>query len=790
MDNWAGIFESSIMQEPIPEQTNLPKIELPNITLLSRLGEGSFARVYLAEHQIMKSKVAVKILQPTEEHDSKWKERFQREGQILSKLQHPNIVRFFTYGISSQGNPYIVMEFSEGQSLDSIIKKEGSFSAERACAIIEKLASALAIAHDNEIVHRDIKPGNIFLKDDGNPLLLDFGISKISTAGSAKLTATSQILGTPAYMSPEQAKGSAVVDHKSDQYSLACVLYFLLSGHTPFTGSSDLEVLMKHLSESPDLESLGISKDLTRILSTAMSKEPGERFASISKFADELKAADLRFTRKKSRAELSKISLACLAVIAVLALLISIAKNDLQNRESSLSNSVNQNKQAVEDEAILKQAEVSFREKRDDSQKYYEKFLLTNTGKTNNRLRIRALASLSSTLADKKRAFELAHEHLKILRGPEANKLFNTLSERDNDEYGALDRLSRLYYESSQPVESLKYANELEAYVKKTESMQGPKTDFNVCLLKSRNYWELGQPDEAVKEERKAFSLLHITFFEPDYFWELASNAARCRARAGRLKEGNEILEEMRFWLSQRNQQGLIDERDWISIFATHGLILKENPAWQDMVDKFLLDSYPTVMSASTLSAEEKIQIIERTTETLQRTQERTLNRTFTRTLHQDLIANLKASSQKGTLGEPFALQRSADVIAKRLCALKLKSEACSLYKDLDTYVLPSSKVSSKCKVLFLAKEILNWEEEGEPTITKQELAQLVIKLHAVIVESARDGSCDQALTNTVGLLRRVLMTHNMHEDAQKLEKDYNKISGKSLLTSPHASTH
>ncbi|MBX9720717.1 MAG: serine/threonine protein kinase, partial [Candidatus Obscuribacterales bacterium] len=269
-----------------------PEFTIPGLVIESVLGEGSNGRVYLAQHQILQKKVAVKVLHAAKGADESARLRFQREAQFLSKIEHPNIVRVHAFGLVDDAVPYIVMDYVEGQNLESLVQENGPLSVQQSCDLIEKIADALHTAHQLGITHRDIKPGNIILANGDCPILLDFGVAKFSTASSEQgITKTAQIVGTPAYLSPEQSAGKPGTA-KSDMYALSCVLFFLLSGKPLYSGQSDLEIMLKHATELPDFAGLKIGQPLKQFLAKGMAKNPDDRFADMKEFAEELHKLD------------------------------------------------------------------------------------------------------------------------------------------------------------------------------------------------------------------------------------------------------------------------------------------------------------------------------------------------------------------------------------------------------------------------------------------------------------------------------------------------------------------
>ncbi|MBX9572298.1 MAG: serine/threonine protein kinase [Candidatus Obscuribacterales bacterium] len=302
--------------QPLDESDHAYSLNVPNLTLRSKLGTGAHGSVYVAEHHILKKFVAVKILH-SEYGEANWDARFQREAQAMSRLSHPNIARIFSYSISADGRAVLVMELVNGRSLENSVNENGRFSAADAVRFFLPVLDAMQYAHDCGVIHRDIKPGNIMIDADGEPRVLDFGVAKLATADSAKqrLTTTGQIIGTPAYMSPEQCKGQEV-DSRSDVYSLGCVLFFMLTGKSVFAGN-DAEVLMAQVSQQAKVDSDGLSDDLVHTLQRALSKDPKMRFQNCKEFSESLLSANL--TNASSRSGRQRVVLGfALSIIAVL----------------------------------------------------------------------------------------------------------------------------------------------------------------------------------------------------------------------------------------------------------------------------------------------------------------------------------------------------------------------------------------------------------------------------------------------------------------------------------------
>ncbi len=272
-------------------------------TIKSELGRGGMATVYLAYDPVLERDVALKLLPNYFAHDPEFSARFEREAKTVAALEHGSIVSMYDYGEDGEW-PYFVMRLMKGGSLKERIA-EGPMSLEEAAKIIERVAGALDKAHSKEIVHRDLKPGNIMFDEDGAAYLGDFGIVKLAE-NTESYTRTGNTLGTPAYMSPEQADGKPDIDGRSDIYSLGIILYEMLTGSAPFTHDSMPRLLIMHLT-APIPNALDARPDLPAgvqdVIEKAMAKERDGRYATAAAFADALKAAMKGEQAVKSPAE-------------------------------------------------------------------------------------------------------------------------------------------------------------------------------------------------------------------------------------------------------------------------------------------------------------------------------------------------------------------------------------------------------------------------------------------------------------------------------------------------------
>src|SRR5881227_3406880 len=282
-------------------------------TIERELGRGGMATVYHTRDLKHDRPVALKVLRP-ELAAVLGAERFLREIRVTSQLQHPHILTLIDSG-EADGFLYYVMPYVEGESLRQRLEREGQLPLDEALRITRAVASALDFAHGRGVVHRDIKPENIMLHQ-GEPMVADFGIAlAVSTAGRERLTETGLSPGTPAYMSPEQASAEPRLDGRSDQYSLACVLYEMLAGEPPYTGPTAQAVLAKRLTEPiPHLGTLrGVPPAVEAAVTKALAKAPPDRFATAHAFVLALTAGSTRGTHPRWRS-----ASAALAVVIVI----------------------------------------------------------------------------------------------------------------------------------------------------------------------------------------------------------------------------------------------------------------------------------------------------------------------------------------------------------------------------------------------------------------------------------------------------------------------------------------
>ena len=257
----------------------------------AEIGRGGMARVYRATDTILGRSVALKVLSPQLASDPEFSARFRREGKIVAGLQHPHIVTLFDIG-ESEGIQYLAMEFIDGRSIYAVIRERGALPGEVVAILIRAVALALDYAHAQGAVHRDIKPQNILIDQNGRILLTDFGISVSSNDEAGRLTKTGLFMGTPEYMSPEQVSG-VVVDHRTDLYSLAISAFEMFAGEVPFIGNTP-ELIVAHAQKTPPdlpVQSHGLPEGLVAVLHKALAKNPDDRFTSCLAFSMAIDAA-------------------------------------------------------------------------------------------------------------------------------------------------------------------------------------------------------------------------------------------------------------------------------------------------------------------------------------------------------------------------------------------------------------------------------------------------------------------------------------------------------------------
>lgn len=261
------------------------------------IGGGGMGAVYIARHMMLHHQVALKLLHPSISQRGDILERFLREARATASLGSRNIVKVFDCAVTPEGTAFIAMEALEGESLQGLLDREVSVAPERAVEIISQVLSGLSEAHGAGIVHRDMKPGNVFITPVGGGVratVLDFGISKIRSGTAASLTQTGTVMGTPHYMAPEQIWNSKDIDHRADLYAVGVMLYEMLSGRLPFDAASTAELLVKACTTDPiPLRDLGLQLPpaLVAAVDHSMRRDPAQRYQTAQEFSEGLSAA-------------------------------------------------------------------------------------------------------------------------------------------------------------------------------------------------------------------------------------------------------------------------------------------------------------------------------------------------------------------------------------------------------------------------------------------------------------------------------------------------------------------
>ncbi len=257
--------------------------------VISRLGAGGMADVYLAEDEQLGRRIALKLLYRRFAEDPAFVERFRREAQAAAGLQHPNVVGVYDRG-DFDGTYYIAMEYVPGRTLKQLIRDEAPLEAVRTIDITLQILKAARFAHRRGVIHRDLKPHNVMIGEGDQAKVTDFGIAR---AGASDMTETGSILGTAQYLSPEQAQGHAV-SASSDLYSIAVVLYEMLTGGVPFDGDQAVTIAIKHVSQAPAALTAvnpNIPPELEQVVMWALNKNPGDRPADADQFIAALEHA-------------------------------------------------------------------------------------------------------------------------------------------------------------------------------------------------------------------------------------------------------------------------------------------------------------------------------------------------------------------------------------------------------------------------------------------------------------------------------------------------------------------
>src|SRR5947209_2808301 len=288
--------------------TRLRKALGSSYTIEGEIGRGGMGVVYQARDERLKRQVAIKVLPPELAFREEIRIRFLREAETAARLSHPHIVPIHSVGEGPDGLVYFVMAYVDGESLAARLKRRGRLPAEEARRVMIETADALGAAHAVGIIHRDVKPDNILLEGSrGRVVVTDFGIAKAlsSTTGSATLTATGVAIGTPHYISPEQAAGDRAIDGRSDIYSLGVVAYQMLTGELPFQAPTVPGILMKHITERAPLitdRRPEVPEDLAACVMRSLEKDPEDRWPTAEVLRRALEARSATLHRPRSSA--------------------------------------------------------------------------------------------------------------------------------------------------------------------------------------------------------------------------------------------------------------------------------------------------------------------------------------------------------------------------------------------------------------------------------------------------------------------------------------------------------
>jgi serine/threonine protein kinase len=311
-----------------------------NFAAVNLVGSGGMGSVYSADDRSMNRKVAIKVISTGDLSASQLK-RFRSEAKALSQLDHPNIIKVHSFGLLNNAQPYMVLEFVAGESLDKVLERDGKLEIARALPIFRQIAEALSHAHSKGIIHRDIKPSNVMIvhNDGGVDLikLLDFGVAR-NALTNTHVTGTGTMIGTPAYASPEQCMGKHI-DFRSDIYSLGCLMYEVVSGHPPFHSDNAMELIMQQCSAEPE-RITDLPEGIDRILRKCLMKDPSHRFQNCEELIAALDAGDttLAALPRKRLAPSPKLNpyfVASICILLASATVVFLWQRDAVNRYES-----------------------------------------------------------------------------------------------------------------------------------------------------------------------------------------------------------------------------------------------------------------------------------------------------------------------------------------------------------------------------------------------------------------------------------------------------------------------
>ncbi len=269
--------------------------------LLDQLGEGGTGTVWAAEHTLLGRRAAIKLLHPAYSANKLMVQRLFNEAKVVAAIADPGMVQIFDFGVHGDGSPYIVMELLDGEPLDARLRRLGRLAPEDAVRLARQVALSLSAAHGKGVIHRDLKPENLFVVPDPAVIggervkVLDFGIAKLSRSDGSHKTRTGAVIGTPAYMSPEQCRAIGNIDHRADIYSLGAVLFCLVTGRPPFEGEGAGDAIISHVRDLPPVPSAlvpGLPAALDAVILRCLEKDPARRFQGMDELADALGGLD------------------------------------------------------------------------------------------------------------------------------------------------------------------------------------------------------------------------------------------------------------------------------------------------------------------------------------------------------------------------------------------------------------------------------------------------------------------------------------------------------------------
>jgi len=286
--------ESRAQSAPLQDAQDIEQLVPNQYMIIDKVSQGGMGSIYTARNRFTGLNYAIKVLLPQNAADEEFRQRFISEAKAASLLKHEHICLVHDFGIMPDHSLYLVMDWIKGNTLQDKVEEDGPLDWERAVVLYEQIGAALMLAHQHKIVHRDLKPENIMLRSSSamNAVLVDFGLAKQFEKGDETeqgLTTSGMAVGTPTYMSPEQAR-ALEVDGRSDLYSMACVIYFALTGKPPFRGETALDTMLLHINETPpDFDkSLDIPADFKRIILKSMEKSADDRYQSMEQVLADL----------------------------------------------------------------------------------------------------------------------------------------------------------------------------------------------------------------------------------------------------------------------------------------------------------------------------------------------------------------------------------------------------------------------------------------------------------------------------------------------------------------------